>query len=277
MVILLVVLLLSTVDPSVPASLSNSGLKVRRDSLDILHDALNSGTRLVAVTVQGTLEEHSPASKDSALEPSHAVSEVIQSHLLATGGFHHARNGNFALGLTHGDLDHLLAISVTATAASISAFSLLDTVIVLVLAKEARSRGAWGRALHLTREVAAWEHTGSLAETIGNLVGVDTLKGDSHTEAGATHIVLDEDELALLGFRDIGEEIIGLITSGSTVALGRHGTSSMGSHVRHLSTSVRLVIISGEHVSRSHIVTRNSRSLSSWRLVVMVLVRIAIA
>lgn len=51
MVILLVVLLLSTVDPSVPASLSNSGLKVRRDSLDILHDALNSGTRLVAVAV----------------------------------------------------------------------------------------------------------------------------------------------------------------------------------------------------------------------------------
>lgn len=52
---LLVVLLLSTSHTLIPASLSNTCLIVRRNRLDVLHDALDGGSRLVAVAVHYTL------------------------------------------------------------------------------------------------------------------------------------------------------------------------------------------------------------------------------
>jgi hypothetical protein len=45
------ILLLAAAHTLVPASLTDASLVVRRDSLDILHDALNGSTGLVAVAV----------------------------------------------------------------------------------------------------------------------------------------------------------------------------------------------------------------------------------
>ena len=48
---LLIVLLLPTAHTLIPASLTDTGLVMRRNRLDVLHDALNGSTCLVAVAV----------------------------------------------------------------------------------------------------------------------------------------------------------------------------------------------------------------------------------
>jgi hypothetical protein len=111
---------------------------VRRNSLDVLHDALNSSTSLVAIAVQSTLEEDGSTSEHSTLKPSHAVTEVIETDLLTTGALPHARDGNFTRALAaHGDLDHLLATSGSTTTTSLTTFRLLDLVIVCIILEEA--------------------------------------------------------------------------------------------------------------------------------------------
>jgi hypothetical protein len=70
-----------------------------------------------------------------------------------------------------------------------------------------------------------------------------------------TYIVFDKDKLSLLGFRDIREKIVRLISVGSAVALSWHSASRMRSHMRHWRTSgVGLIVISSKYVGWSYIV-----------------------
>lgn len=274
---LLVVLLLSTSHALIPASLSNARLIVRSNSLDVLHDALNGSSSFVAVAVQGSLQKDGPTSKDSALEPCHSVPKVVEPNLLASDRLPHSGDGNLALGLAHGNLDHLLASSVSSPAAGFATLSLLDTVIVLIIGKEARAGRAWRRALHLSREIATGEDAGSLTEAVRDLVGVNALKGHPDSEARSADIILDKNKLALLGLRDVREEIVGLISVTTAVALSRDSTTSVGSHVRHWRTSgIWLVVISSKNMSRSHVVVVG-RVLTRRSLVVMVFVGVTIA
>ena len=48
---LLVILLLSTSHALIPASLADASLVVRSNSLDVLHDTLNSSSRFVAIAI----------------------------------------------------------------------------------------------------------------------------------------------------------------------------------------------------------------------------------
>lgn len=79
--------------------------------------------------------------------------------------------------------------------------------------------------MHLTGEVRARVDASALAETVGNLASVDTVKSDSDAKAAVPVAVLDENELALLGFGNVGEEILGLIVTGGAAAGGRCATS----------------------------------------------------
>lgn len=274
---LLVVLLLSAAHALIPASLSNARLIVRRNRLDVLHDALNGGSRFVAVAVQGSLQKDSPTSKDSALEPCHSVPKVVEPNLLASDRLPHSGDGNLALGLAHGNLDHLLTSSVSSAATGLATFSLLDTVVVLIIGKEARAGRAWRGALHLSGEIATGEDAGSLAEAVRDLVGVDALKGHPDTEARSADIIFDKNKLALLGLRDVREEIVGLISVTTAVALSRDSTASVGSHVRHWRASgIWLVVVSSKNVSWSHVVVVG-RVLTRRSLVVMVFVGVTIA
>lgn len=181
------------------------------------------------------------------------------------------------MGLAHGHLDHLLASSVSSAAAGFATLSLLDTVIVLIIAKEARAGRAWRGALHLSREIATGKDAGSLAEAVRDLVGVHTLEGYPDTETRSADIILDKNKLALLGFRDVREEIVRLISVTTAVALSRDSTTSVRSHMRHWRASgIWLVVVSSKNMSRSHIVVVG-RVLARRSLVVMVFVGVTIA
>lgn len=252
---LLVVLLLPTSHAFVPSPLAGTSLIVRSNSLYILHDTLNGSSGFVAVTIQCSLQKYSSASKDSALEPGHAITQVIKADLPASDGLPHSGDGNFPCGLTHGNLDHLLATPVNPTTAGLAALSFLDAIVVLVITKEARSSGAGRGTLHLSWEVAAREDTCTLAEAIWDLIGINPLEGYPDTEARSTHIIFDKDKLSLLGFRDIREKIVRLISVGSAMALSWDSASRMRSHMRHWRTSrIGLIVISCKYVGWSHIV-----------------------
>jgi hypothetical protein len=211
------------------------------------------------------------------LEPGHTIAQIIKADLLASGGLPHSGNSNFPCGLAHGNLDHLLSSPISSTTARLAALSFLDTIIVLIITKEPRSSRAGRRTLHLPWEVAAREDTGTLAEAIGDLIGINPLEGYPDTEARSTHIIFDKDKLSLLGFRDIREKIIRLISVGSAVTLSWDSASRMRSHMRHWRTSgVGLIVISSKYVGRSHIFVTCS-VLSRRSLVVMVFVRVPIA
>jgi hypothetical protein len=202
-----------------------------------------------------SLQKYSSAGKDSALEPGHTIAQIIKADLPASDGLPHSGDSNFPCGLAHGNLDHLLTTPVNPTTAGLAALSFLNTIIVLVIAKEARSSRARRRTLHLPWEVAAREDTCTLTEAIRDLIGIDPLKGYPDTEARSTYIIFDKDKLSLLGFWDIREKIVRLISVGSAVALRWDSASRMRSHMRHWCTSgVGLIVISSKYVGWSHIV-----------------------
>lgn len=181
----------------------------------------------------------------------------------------HLRNGHLSLGRAHGNLHHLLASSLGAATARLTALCLLDTIIVIVVSKEARTCGTRRGALHLPWEVAVGKDTGSFAETVGDLVGIDTLEGDPNSEARSSDVILDKNELALLGLWNVREQVVRSIGIGPAAALNRNGAASVGSHVRHWRTSrIRLVVVTGKDVSRPYIFVARL-VLTSGNLMVM--------
>ena len=206
-------------------------------------------TQVLAVAAHeiltGPLEKDGTSREHTALQPCHTVAEIVQLDLSRSSRLAHPRDSDILLAIVaHRDLDH------PRTAASLSALCLLDAIVLDVVGEEVRASGTGRRALHLSREVAARIDTGALAEAVWDFVGVHPLQSDAHPKAGSSHIVLDEDELALLGLGNVGEEIIVLVGTGSLMAATRHSTARMGSHMRHRASGragrIALVGVAGE-------------------------------
>lgn len=109
--------------------------------------------------------------------------------------------------------------------------------------------------MHFPWEIAARKDTGTLAEAIRDLIGIDSLEGYPHPEARSTYIILYKDKLSLLGLWNIREKIVRLISISSAVALSWNSASRMRSHMRHGRTSgVGLIVVSSEYMGRSYVV-----------------------
>ena len=143
-VLRLLLLLLAVSHALVPLALSNAGLVVRRSRLNVLHHAFDSGSGLVAVavhcdargamvsnlfcvdgkqlrgrrwkTLTSTLQEDRPSGEDSALEPGHAIAQIVEPNLLSTERFPHPGDGDLTLlAFAHRDLDHDSAVTLGGT------------------------------------------------------------------------------------------------------------------------------------------------------------------
>lgn len=287
-------LLLAVSHALVPLALSDAGLVVRRSRLDVLHHAFDGSSGFVSVAVQSTLQENCPAGKYSALEPGHAIAQVIEPHLLSTERFPHPGNGNLALlAFAHWDLDHDSAASF-GTPCCATAFRVGSAIILhvaQVISKELAARGARRWALHLTREVRARVDASALAETVGNLASVDAVKSDSDAKAAVPVAVLDENELALLCFGNVGEEILGLIVTGGAASGGRCATSGNRTGTagmrrategivdrRHCGRTVWRTVgiraVVGEHLGWSFVRATLGRSLVMMVVVVLLVVTV---
>jgi hypothetical protein len=71
--------------------------------------------------------------------------------------------------------------------------------------------------LHLSREVAARKHAGSLSEAVRNLVGIHAVKSNSNPESRTPHAIIHENELSLLRLRNIREEALWCFGMGPAV------------------------------------------------------------
>lgn len=175
-----------------------------------------------AMLLTSSLQKDGSAREDTALQPSHAVAEIVEPDLLAPGALARARDGDLALGpIRERDLDHDPVTTAGASGPPGAAAIDLDVVVVQVLLEEAAPGGTRGRALHLPREVAAGEDRGALAEGVGDLLGVDVLQRHADTEAAAALVVVDQDELALLGVGNVREQALrGFVVVPGAVARG---------------------------------------------------------
>lgn len=251
-----------------------------RDRLDILHDRLDGLLGLVAVAVKGTLQEHRTASEDTALQPGHAVAKIVETDLLATDAATDPGDGQLQLGaITAGHLDHGLT---TASHAPTSAATVSVSVAIIlsvgeVVQEKPRTSGAGRRTLHLTSEVRARVNGRALAEGVGNLASVDAIESNADAETTLAVAVLNQDELALLGLRNVWEEIFDLVgtrsarvttTGGDSVVTvaqcvlqRRHGGASGSVAAIATIAAVKDLIVAD--------VVAGAGGLASWSLVVM--------
>lgn len=245
---LLVVTLLRLANSLTPLPLANARLIVRCHGFDVLHDRLNRGACFVAIAVHcvrlawassrgsgvpdiltSSLQKNGSAREDTALQPGHAITKVVQSNFLSARVLAGSRNGNFTVrSIRHGHLDHGAAAAIVAARSPGAAALNLDLVVAQILLEELATGGARRWALHLAREVATREHRRALAERVRDLLGVDTLQRDTDTKATATFVVFDQDELALLGLRDIGEETLGVLVLVPGIAGSRDSSPVVG-------------------------------------------------
>lgn len=138
-------------------------------------------------------------------------------------------------------------------------------------------RARWG-ALHLAGEVASGEHARTLAEAVRDLVGVHPLHGDADPETRTSHVVFDEDKLALLSLGDVREQVVSAATS---VATGRNDTSTrMRRHVRHRSamgtSRITLVGVASKDVGLSHVIVGTMAGVRRVPLVSLVMILVGV-
>jgi hypothetical protein len=151
---------------------------------------------------------------------------------------------------------------------------LLDAIVLNVRLEESRPRGTGRRTLHLAGEVAARKHTAVLAEAVRNLIGIDAIERDAHTQSRASNVILDEDELALLGLWNVWEQVPMLVGTCSLMTTSRDHVAGMRCHVRHgasgAASGITLVGVAGENLRLSHVVGA-TRLAMGWRSLVVVL------
>lgn len=210
---------------------------------------VDEAAHLVAVAVEGALQEdlgtvlakgrsfflfsgmystggkghgHTNASGErSALVPRHAVAQIIDADLLAAHAGAHARDAELRLAAVwHGDTHEGLASAAGARALG---------VVVKVVGELRLGRGA----LHLAGEPAARPHGLGAAVAVGDAARVDRVERDAHARAPAADRVLHEDELALLGFGDVAEELGGfaLLVGFAAVVAGAAAREAVGGSV----------------------------------------------
>jgi hypothetical protein len=135
--------------------------------------------------------------------------------------------------------------------------------------------------LHLAGEIAAGEDAGTLPEAIGNLVRVGAFERGSNTQTRSAGLVLDDDKLAPLRLGNVGEEIMGLVWTGSAAASRGYSASGMRGHMRHGSARaagrIGVTAVPREDVGLSHIITTSGAGLAGRARVLLVMVAAFVA
>lgn len=143
-----------------------------------------------------SLQEECAAVEGPGLAPAHAVPELVERELLVAPAGRHARDGEVGLRVVqqfHGDHRPRRR-----------GRSAIGLVIEIVPTHPRPGRGRWVRDLRV--EVRAWVHRVDLALLVRDLVHVDLVQRHPHPDAGIPLPILDEDELAALGFGYVAEQ-----------------------------------------------------------------------